>query len=838
MASGRSERGISGMIGEARGGILLGCLRSSSQTASRKRSAAQNCGGREPNTNTTAHVRRAALGAAICVLAAVGGARADVTASYDGEISVRKPKDRGSIAGALNQVGRTVNGSVAVSMKDGVVSGVFTVNGSARGGKVKLVGVNANGVALRWSGKVRKGGSLVGAAQLSGKRHMKAMLTMRRRSNGPPSSPPSTCDSSFFTGQVMGRVLKPNCAGCHVAGGAAQATSFRVTPTDARATMESVALHIDKAHPDESRILQKPLAQVPHAGGLRFVPGGDEHKILQQWVQMVATDTQCNGGGSVAMKPIPPADLLVRAAMDLRGMRPAPVDLDEVEASPAAYGALVDQYLQSPEFIDRVKDVYDDALLVRREDFTDEARDKTDAIYGEALELIAYIVKNNRPFTELGTADYTVANQLFQSDPNRLPYPMEPVMGMTWQPTHYLDGRPHAGLLSTSAFYQVWDTNNTNKNRRRANRISIVFHCYNFLDTIVDVTRNVDNNDPNAVLNAVTTRSDCKACHDKLDPLASFLFPMDNAQIETNDPNNFFTGDPERWRSANKRPPAVYGIPGADIRDMGRLLVANSKFAECQTKRAFKMLFLRDPKTNDEIATASDIATKWGPEDGWDFRKLVRRWMLSDVYTQRPVSDGSDWVRRASPERLENVIRDLTGFVWQRDPQDDEPDSDPASDPPRTAPVPLLTTEEDGFKIIMGGINGVNVSGRSYSLNASVAVVQRKVAALAAAYVLQNDLLMPDGQRRLLNGVTGTETPWVDDAALRTIVAGLVRRLYGQHVATNSPTVDAWMQLYTALWNDNTQGGMGSSQVPGTRSARAWRGLLTAMLRSPRILLY
>ena len=107
-----------------------------------------------------------------------------------------------------------------------------------------------------------------------------------------------------------------------------------------------------------------------------------------------------------------------------------------------------------------------------------------------------------------------MANELFQSDVKRIPFPMEPVRGAAWQPTHYTDGRPHAGLLSTSAFYEVWDTNNTNKNRRRANRWSIVFHCYNFLDTPVDVTRNVDNNDADAVLNAVTTRSDCKACHD------------------------------------------------------------------------------------------------------------------------------------------------------------------------------------------------------------------------------------------------------------------------------------------------------------------------------------
>jgi hypothetical protein len=420
-----------------------------------------------------------------------------------------------------------------------------------------------------------------------------------------------------------------------------------------------------------------------------------------------------------------------------------------------------------------------------------------------------------------------------------MPYAIEPVSGSAWQPAHYTDGRPHAGLLSTSAFYEVWDTNNTNINRRRANRWSIVFHCYNFLDTPVDVTRDVDNNDDDAVLNAVTTRTDCKACHDRLDPMASFLFPMDDAfGIEDGDADAFFRGDPERWRYANRRPPAVYGVPGLDLHDMGRLLTEDPRFAECQTQRAFQMLFLRKPKTNLELATAGDIADEWSTTDGYNFRALVKRWMLSDAYTKRPQDHRAEWVRRASPERLESLIADLTGFTWIRDPDDDQDDADPASDPPRLEPVPLLTTEEDGFKIIMGSINGTSVTGRSNSLNAAVVTVHRKLAALAAGYVVTNDLALPDEQRRLLAGVRGDEDPDADAASLRTNIARLARRLYGVHYAETAPEVENWLQLYRNLHRDRTQAGDGEDQVPGAAGERAWRGLLLAMLRSPKILVY
>jgi hypothetical protein len=270
---------------------------------------------------------------------------------------------------------------------------------------------------------------------------------------------------------------------------------------------------------------------------------------------------------------------------------------------------------------------------------------------------------------------------------------------------------------------------------------------------------------------------------------------------------------------------------------MGRLMTEHPKFAECQTKRVFKMLFLRDPKTSLEVHTAADLASRWQTEDNYNLRQLVKRWLLSDAYRGRPVDNNPDWVRRVSPERLELVVKDLTGFVWTRDPDNDQDDMDPNADPPRVEPVPLLTTEEDGFKLILGGINGVSVSGRSYGLNASVANVQRKVAALAADSVLLTDLATPDGQRRLLNGVTGTESP-ADEVALRNHIARISRRLFGQSTAPNSPQVDIWVDLYRALYNDTTQGGTGNGQVPGTPSERAWRGLLTAMLRSPNILLY
>jgi hypothetical protein len=781
--------------------------------------------------------------AAAIVAFATRDARADLTATYDGSLTLKTTGEVSVLAGSLVQAANGLSGSVAISMADPAASGVYSVAGmvKGKGKKIALVGANPAGTQLRYKGKV-SGDTVNGSVRLRGATtKLKGTLSMLRRVVTPPTTAPVTCDNPFFTGQVMGLVLQPICGSCHIEGGAAAAAQFRVTSSDPIATMASVGLQIDKAHPDESRILQKPLGVLPHSGGIQLLAGSEQYNVLQQWVNLVATDQHCEVTPEAALVPMPVDDLLVRASMDLRGKRPTMAELDAVDADPNAYEQIVFGYLQTPEFIEQVKDTYDDALLLRREDFSDESRDETSAIYGEAIELIAYIVAANRPFTEIGTADYTVANDLFQRDTQRMPFPMEPVFGPTWQPTHYTDGRPHAGVMSTSAFYDVWNTNDTNKNRGRANRFSILFHCYNFLDTPVDVTRDVDNADGDAVLNAVTTRPDCKACHDRLDPLASFLFPLDRADgIEDGDAPSmdFFSGDPERWRYANRRPPSVYGIPGMDIRDFGRLMTAHPKFAECQTKRAFHMLFLRDPKTSSELNTAATIASKWATEDNYNYRLLVKRWMMSDVYRGMPQDNNPDWVRRTSPERMESLFTDLTGFTWTREADDDQDDMDPESDPPRTAPVALLTSEERGFRIILGGINGTTVSGRSTSLNASVINVQRKLASLAADYVVTTDLSLPDDQRKLLVGVNGGEDPVVDEVALRSHIVRLERRLYGRRVTPDSPQVNIWYQLYASLYEDETQGGTNSGSVPGNAGERAWRGMITAMLRSPKIVLY
>jgi mono/diheme cytochrome c family protein len=105
---------------------------------------------------------------------------------------------------------------------------------------------------------------------------------------------PDAC-STFFRDRVMGEVLVPVCAQCHVAGGQAGLTRFRVSIDDPNATRQSAAGHIDATDPAASRLLLKPIGGLGHGGGVRIAPDGPEHLVLQEWVGMV-TQGECAAG--------------------------------------------------------------------------------------------------------------------------------------------------------------------------------------------------------------------------------------------------------------------------------------------------------------------------------------------------------------------------------------------------------------------------------------------------------------------------------------------------------------------------------------------------------------
>lgn len=225
----------------------------------------------------------------------VGTARAQVTGSFDGQVAGPRVAAPVNAAAALKQLGKFVTGTLALGGVPGDFAGIYTLTGKATRKRVKVTGLGATGAKLKWNAKIAPG-SLTGNAKVkAGASKLKGTLALTQNvsvGDGSACDGVHAANGTFFAEQVMAQAFAA-CTECHVPAGQADATRFRVDVTNPLATARSVALLVNSADPDASRILTKPLELVPHGGGLKITPGSAEDQILRQWVALVAA-AQCS----------------------------------------------------------------------------------------------------------------------------------------------------------------------------------------------------------------------------------------------------------------------------------------------------------------------------------------------------------------------------------------------------------------------------------------------------------------------------------------------------------------------------------------------------------------
>ena len=100
---------------------------------------------------------------------------------------------------------------------------------------------------------------------------------------------------SFFR-DVYPSLKKADCRGCHNADGVSSTTRL-LFPEESASEAEwdafgdSLRALVDREHPEQSLLLNKPTNRVKHAGGLRLHPGSAEEAALKEWVRHLATTT-------------------------------------------------------------------------------------------------------------------------------------------------------------------------------------------------------------------------------------------------------------------------------------------------------------------------------------------------------------------------------------------------------------------------------------------------------------------------------------------------------------------------------------------------------------------
>ena len=407
-------------------------------------------------------------------------------------------------------------------------------------------------------------------------------------------APPGQASAEeVFRQHVSGPVVQTKCINCHVANGASGHTRLvfvRSTDTpDHEAQNLAVFESFLVAAADEGRgsyVLNK-IQGVGHGGGVQVSPGTPEFANMQQFLGLLGEEVAPPAPVTVetlfdTVIMASPRKTLRRAALIFAGRIPTEAEYAAVEGGDeAVLRATIRGLMEGPQFheflirsgndrllTDRLNVIIDSMSSSQFVDLVNENYRRREIAYAigdegawrdywgwwaraqsgfrrAPLELVAHVVENDLPYTEVLTADYIMANPCAAAaygastrfDDPQDPHEFQPsrivsyyrhgdefedegdsflgtrVLNPGSLPTNY----PHAGILNTTSFLMRYPSTATNRNRARAR-----WTYYHFLG--LDVEKSASRTtDPVALAdtdNPTMHNPACTVCHSILDPVA------------------------------------------------------------------------------------------------------------------------------------------------------------------------------------------------------------------------------------------------------------------------------------------------------------------------------
>ena len=394
-----------------------------------------------------------------------------------------------------------------------------------------------------------------------------------------------------FHDHISGPIVQSRCINCHVEGGQSGHTRLvlaRSTETDHEAlNLRAFEELLDAVEGEggASYVLNK-IQGVAHGGGVQVPAGSPGFASMQRFLgllgRQVATASLTPQTLFDTVVMAPHSKTLRRAALIFAGRIPTEAEYAAVEGGDeTALRSTIRGLMRGPEFHEFLIRGSNDRLLTDRQvtvmesggnfvDYTNEYFLREKAAYADGserawdefytwkdrvqygarrapLELIAYVVENDRSYTEILTADYVMANPWSAKAYGASTYFTNPLDVFEFRPSriakYYRIGEafeedcdpqivgacfvvdpgplrttyPHAGILNTLSFLHRYPTTATNRNRARAR-----WTYYHFLG--LDVEKSASRTtDPVALAdtnNPTMHNPNCTVCHSVLDPVA------------------------------------------------------------------------------------------------------------------------------------------------------------------------------------------------------------------------------------------------------------------------------------------------------------------------------
>jgi hypothetical protein len=546
---------------------------------------------------------------------------------------------------------------------------------------------------------------------------------------------------------------------------------------------------------------------------------------------------------------------LRRAALDLVGRLPTTDESAAVKkGGDKALDLALDAMMKEDAFFDRVREMFNDTLLTDRwlsyggaaidfmnvdtdypslkpyrdsdaPEYHSDARPLVNkAIAREPLDLIAYVVKADKPFTDVVGADYTVVN----------PYTAQAygTTGITFKdPTDYNEfheakvtlgtgvAYPHAGVLSMPSFLNRWPTTPTNKSRGRARRVAAFFLA---TDVLKIAMRPVDVTKLSTVDNPTRNSSACTVCHKVMEPIAGAFRGFGENDYEDFDPTR-------EWHEEMFLP----GFAGVDmpadyykhaLQWLGPKIGQDPRFAISTVRTVYKGLTGRDPIPYPGDSSDPAFQTKlraWEAQDnflrstadafaakGNNYNvKLVFKAIIKSPYyravdapttTEKGALTDIGLGRLLTPEMLNRKISAVTGVRWRKrwDWQNQHD-----------------WLQED-YDILYGGIDSESTITRLSAANGLIASVAGRMANEVSCSVTAWDFTSAAAQRRFFPYVELTEMPesaghTVDGSVsdIKKNIQYLHKLLLDEDLPVTDPEITRTYQLFLDTWHELSQAG-------------------------------
>lgn len=729
----------------------------------------------------------------------------------------------------------------------------------------------------------------------------------------------------FFLQEVWTKVGAQSCLNCHKLGGDAEDSRFvlRDPQKSQGAAREETMRHNRDAFTrmarfnkgdHDNRMLTKVTGGLDHGGKDVLKRDSTGYRILAEFVRRVnetkpAPTTEADKNAPPYFDGIVMLDdrrLLRRVLLSLAGRLPTEAELTAVAKDGLkALPAILDEAMKEDAFHDRLREAFNDIFLTvgygegaesalaydhfsktriwyqkfdlshiadekeRRQAGYKLANDYRAALLGEPMKLIEHIVRNDRPFTEIVTADYIMVTP-YSARGYGIYDDLKPQFKNPDDPFEYIPvklkalvGRnrnqdqesatgfyPHAGLLGMFQYLRRYPTTETNRNRLRARMYYLHFLGVDALELAARVS---DAAAVTAKYDVPTMQaSECVVCHKTIDPVAGLFqdyYSFEGVYGRRKEgwyKDMFgagFEGEElpaeERWRA---------------LQWLGERTAKDPRFAVAMVEHVWYILtgrrVLLPPKEIDDPLYAAkrrayaeqrrqieSIAAHFASEN-FNLKVAFKDWAVSDFYradglaaaTENPARraelDDLGLVRLLAPEQVERKVKAVFGERWGR--------------------------LNDQLEVLYGGIDSKEVTERAADPSGAMGAIQRTLSNDVACRQTLRDFARPPAERRLFPGIEPDVLPGSSpesDAAIRRAIVHLHERVLGRYDAVDSPEVTRTFDLFAGIVADAHAGPRFEkvetyhcrSNVPDAPAdphytIRAWRGVVTYLLRRQEFL--